>query len=169
MILRSIESAWKRHPPLCHPDRSAAEWRDLQCAPRPSQIFRNKTLTLKQRCHPDRSAAKWRDLQSILRSIESAWKRHPPLCHPDRSGGICSAPLGPPKFSVTNPNPQAEMSSRTERSAMEASTLQPTFLGNVSRLTQRDAARVISRQSDVIDNFLKLGMMAKRIEPRILH
>jgi hypothetical protein len=23
-------SEWKRHPPLCHPDRSAAKWRDLQ-------------------------------------------------------------------------------------------------------------------------------------------
>jgi hypothetical protein len=28
--LRTIESEWKRHPPLCHPDRSVAKWRDLQ-------------------------------------------------------------------------------------------------------------------------------------------
>ena len=29
-IIRSIESEWKRYPPLCHPDRSVAQWRDLQ-------------------------------------------------------------------------------------------------------------------------------------------
>src|ERR1700679_4026091 len=25
-----MESEWKRYPPLCHPDRSGAQWRDLQ-------------------------------------------------------------------------------------------------------------------------------------------
>ena len=29
--------------------------------------------------------AKWRDMLFILLSIESEWKRHRPLCHPDRS------------------------------------------------------------------------------------
>jgi hypothetical protein len=29
-IIRIVESEWKRHPPLCHPDRSVAKWRDLQ-------------------------------------------------------------------------------------------------------------------------------------------
>jgi hypothetical protein len=24
--------AWKRKPPLCHPARSVAQWRDLLCA-----------------------------------------------------------------------------------------------------------------------------------------
>jgi RNA polymerase subunit RPABC4/transcription elongation factor Spt4 len=28
-IIRIVESEWKRHPPLCHPDRSVAKWRDL--------------------------------------------------------------------------------------------------------------------------------------------
>jgi hypothetical protein len=28
----------KHRPPPCHPDRSAAQWRDLRCAPRTSQI-----------------------------------------------------------------------------------------------------------------------------------
>jgi hypothetical protein len=36
-------------------------------------------------------------------------------CHPDRSGGICSAPLGPPEFFVSNPNTRTEVSSRPER------------------------------------------------------
>jgi hypothetical protein len=43
------------------------------------------------KCHPDRSVAKWRDLLFTIHGIESEWERHPPLCHPDRSGGICSS------------------------------------------------------------------------------
>src|ERR1700679_119388 len=40
--------------PLCHPDRSVAQWRDLQCAPRPSRILLGKTPTPKQNCRLDR-------------------------------------------------------------------------------------------------------------------
>ena len=29
-MIRGIKSEGKRHLPLCHPDRSEAEWRDLQ-------------------------------------------------------------------------------------------------------------------------------------------
>jgi hypothetical protein len=29
-LLSSNHFPWKRRPPLCHPDRSAAQWRDLQ-------------------------------------------------------------------------------------------------------------------------------------------
>ena len=29
-IIRRIKSQSKRRPPLCHPDRSVAQWRDLQ-------------------------------------------------------------------------------------------------------------------------------------------
>jgi hypothetical protein len=29
-IIRTIESESKHYPPLCHPDRSVAKWRDLQ-------------------------------------------------------------------------------------------------------------------------------------------
>jgi hypothetical protein len=46
---------------------------------------------------------------------QSSLKARPNLCHPERSRGICGAPLGPPEFSVTNPNPQTELSSRPER------------------------------------------------------
>src|SRR5580698_1159208 len=35
-----------------------------------------------------------------------------------RSGGICSAPLGLPKCSVPNPNPQTEVSSHLSRPAV---------------------------------------------------
>src|ERR1700733_2329605 len=81
---------------------SRAEPRDLQCALRPSRILRNKLPILKQKCHPDRSAAQRRDLLFIIPRIESEWERHPPLCHPERSRGICSAPFGPREFCVTN-------------------------------------------------------------------
>jgi hypothetical protein len=37
---------WKHHAPLCHPDRSVAKWRDLRCAPRPSQIPRIKPTNI---------------------------------------------------------------------------------------------------------------------------
>jgi hypothetical protein len=80
----------------------------------------SQTSKPKQKCHPDRSEAQWRDLLFIIRSIESEWKRYPPLCHPDRSeakwrdlqfrgpllemffasGTICGAPLGFPEFLV---------------------------------------------------------------------
>src|ERR1700728_2905670 len=30
-VLFSNDCCWKRRPPLCHLDRSAAEWRDLRC------------------------------------------------------------------------------------------------------------------------------------------
>jgi hypothetical protein len=47
---------WGHHPTLCHPDRSVAERRDLQCAlPRdPSQWERHPIL-----CPPTRSVAEW--------------------------------------------------------------------------------------------------------------
>ena len=41
-LIRTIEFEWMHHPPLCHPDRSVAEWRDLQCARRRSRIPRLK-------------------------------------------------------------------------------------------------------------------------------
>jgi hypothetical protein len=50
----------------CHPDRSAAKWRDLQCACRRSRILRLKPQPPKQKCHPDRSEAQWRDLLFII-------------------------------------------------------------------------------------------------------
>jgi hypothetical protein len=77
----------------------------------------SQTSNHKQKCHPDRSEAKWRDLLSPSHAIESEWKRYPPLCHPERSRGICGAPLGLPEFSASNLNPQTEVSSRPDRSA----------------------------------------------------
>jgi hypothetical protein len=58
---------------ICHPDRSEAKRRDLQCALAPKQIPKHfkplaainegNTLSI---CHPDRSEAKRRDLQCAL-------------------------------------------------------------------------------------------------------
>src|ERR1700677_2593421 len=67
----------------------------------------------KQKCHPDRSEAEWRDLLFILQSIESESKRYPPLCHPERSRGICGfADLSWRCFSIN----QTEVSSGAKRS-----------------------------------------------------
>jgi hypothetical protein len=51
----------------------------------------SRASDLKQTCHPDRSVAKWRDLLSNPTGINRKWKRPPPLCHPERSRGICSS------------------------------------------------------------------------------
>src|SRR3984885_10019853 len=40
-VLFSNHTQWKRRPPLCHLDRSAAEWRDLRCQRTfPGKFFR---------------------------------------------------------------------------------------------------------------------------------
>src|ERR1700735_4110065 len=47
----SSSCQWKRRPPLCHLDRSAAEWRDLRCQQSfPGNVFRQ-------------SEVQWRDLR----------------------------------------------------------------------------------------------------------
>jgi hypothetical protein len=46
---------------LCHPDRSEAEWKDLQCAPALSNCKGKPPHLI---CHPDRSEAERKDLQS---------------------------------------------------------------------------------------------------------
>jgi hypothetical protein len=35
--------------------------------------------------HRKSGGAQWRDLLFIIRSTESEWKHHPPLCHPERT------------------------------------------------------------------------------------
>jgi hypothetical protein len=46
-IIHSIKFEWKRYPPLCHPDRSVAQWRDLQfCGPLVEMFF---SIPLKNR------------------------------------------------------------------------------------------------------------------------
>jgi hypothetical protein len=48
----------------CHPDRSAAKWRDLRFLAVLQPLQPEPPLSP---CHPDRSVAKWRDLQCALR------------------------------------------------------------------------------------------------------
>jgi hypothetical protein len=84
-LLFSNYSLWKRLSPLCHLDRSAAQWRDLRfhgpflgmffdrgvMGFRPTQgdekrlLFGNycPSKHCPPLCHLDRSAAKWRDLR----------------------------------------------------------------------------------------------------------
>jgi hypothetical protein len=44
VLLTGICSGWKLHPPLCHPDRSVAQWRDLQFSQPASALDGNSTL-----------------------------------------------------------------------------------------------------------------------------
>jgi hypothetical protein len=67
-------------PNLCHSDRSGGICSSLN---QHSALDRHSAVTLSSR-------PKWRDLQ-FSTSICFGWKRRPPLCHPDRSGGICSS------------------------------------------------------------------------------
>jgi hypothetical protein len=106
--LHSPEALWKRRPPLCHPDRSVAQWRDLQFSGPPVEMFfdrrimglrpapgAEKTVSLvrsKQKCHPDRSVAKWRDLLFIICGIESEWKRRLPFVIPSEAEGSAVPP-----------------------------------------------------------------------------
>jgi hypothetical protein len=47
-ILLSNYSAWKHRPPLCHLDRSEAQWRDLRfCGPVSEMFFSRRMLDLR--------------------------------------------------------------------------------------------------------------------------
>ena len=99
-LLFSNDSAWKHRPPLCHLDRSAAQWRDL-CVDAPSwecfsteeswafgppKVMKNgfcsaTTLPGRHRpplCHLDRSAAQWRDLRFSGPFLEMFFDRADP-------------------------------------------------------------------------------------------
>jgi hypothetical protein len=76
-LLFSNYSPWKRRPPLCHLDRSAAEWRDLRFdGPFLGMFFDRGIMGLR----PTQV-----DEKRFLFSNFSLWKRCPPLCHLDRS------------------------------------------------------------------------------------
>ncbi len=75
--LFSNDSAWKHHPPLCHLDRSAAQWRDLRFSCPFLEIFFDRGI---MGLRPTQG-----DEKRLLFSNDSAWKHRPPLCHLDRS------------------------------------------------------------------------------------
>ena len=59
-------STWMHNPPLCHPDRSVAQWREVE-GPAVSVVLSSGPGHNKPPlCHLDRSAAQWRDLRSSL-------------------------------------------------------------------------------------------------------
>ncbi len=105
-LLFSNDCRWKRRPPLCHLDRSAAQWRDLRFSgPFLESVFDRGVMGLwptqgdekrllfsnncrwRHRpplCHLDRSAAQWRDLRSSGPFWEMCFRprSHGPLAHP---------------------------------------------------------------------------------------
>src|ERR1700733_599736 len=88
------------------PLSARAKPRDLQCAPRTSQIFLpNPNPQTEVSSRPKRSEVEGPDVPSLpITNVK--WKRPSPLCHPERSRGICSVPLGPPKSSFQTPTPK---------------------------------------------------------------
>ncbi len=108
-VPRTIIRCGRKHrPPLCHPDRSGGI-----CSSPNHHPMRTEAPP-----SPLSSRPKWRDLQfpepssdadgstalpfviptevegsAVPRTIIRCGRKHrPPLCHPDRSGGICSSP-----------------------------------------------------------------------------
>ncbi len=87
----SNRSPWKRHPPLCHPERTR-----ISCHAAPDTIasapfskerrmkFANATKFYRKSGAAEGSAV-------LSTSNRSPWKRHPPLCHPERTRISCHA------------------------------------------------------------------------------
>ena len=75
-FLFSNNSLWKHPPPLCHLDRSAAQWRDLSVDVSLEMFFDRAGFPL-------RAASE--DHAWLLFSNNSLWKHRPSLCHLDRS------------------------------------------------------------------------------------
>ena len=76
-LLFSNYSLWKRHPSLCHLDRSAAQWRDLGVDAPSWECFSTEESWA--------TGPTQGDEKRLLFSNYSAWKHRPPLCHLDRS------------------------------------------------------------------------------------
>jgi hypothetical protein len=77
--------------------------------------------------HRKSGGAQWRDLLFLIRTIESEWKRRPPLCHPD---------LSVPGFPATMhwTSPRARLSVREIRGTeVEGSAVQRTRPGECFR------------------------------------
>ncbi len=99
-------STWKRRPFLCHPERSRGICsKRHSCAPIPPDLSplssraKPRDLQFSSTRHPCStkaspfplsSRAKPRDLQ-FFPPRPCGRKRRPPLCHPERSRGICSS------------------------------------------------------------------------------
>jgi hypothetical protein len=67
----------KHRPPLCHPDRSAAQWRDLRLNGPFLEVFFDRGI---MGLRPTQG-----DEKRLLFSNYSPWKRHLSACHPERS------------------------------------------------------------------------------------
>jgi hypothetical protein len=115
----------------CHPDRSAAKWRDLQFHSRTQRISRMQR-TISHLPFTVESDGYLSEVLSI--HIANATQSTTlPLVIPteaQRSGGICSAPFGPPESSVTHPSAQTELSSRPQRSEVEGPAVRLSALPN---------------------------------------
>jgi hypothetical protein len=116
----------------CHPDRSAAKWRDLQFHSRTQRISRMQR-TISHLPFTVESDGYLSEVLSIhiANATQSTTLPFVIPTEAQRSGGICSAPFGPPESSVTHPSAQTELSSRPQRSEVEGPAVsfrhKPTF------------------------------------------
>jgi hypothetical protein len=87
----------------CHPDRSEAQWRDLQCALRLSPILPGKTPgATNPQPNPYPNPISQRRVATVVLTVQQS-------SHPDRSGGTCCAPAAITSSpSQTVPAPQDE-------------------------------------------------------------
>jgi hypothetical protein len=80
------ESEWKRHPPLCHPDRSGGTC----CSTAPANAKTSARVCNPPPCHPPGAFWGLRPKNARLVCVTNLnGSATLPLCHPDRSGGTC--------------------------------------------------------------------------------
>jgi hypothetical protein len=114
---------------------SRLSWRsECTAAVRPATLSATSQFLMEAQPHPLSSRAKPRDLQcalppnNCLRLFQPlatvAWERHPPLCHPERSRGICSStqPLTEARAKKPARSSMAIISSRLAPSLCRASS-----------------------------------------------
>jgi hypothetical protein len=79
-------------------------------------VFRH---SIQMRCHPDRSEAQWRDLLFASSATTPQETSHSPLCHPERSRGICgyhTPTTKPPTSHQNRRNPEPRKPRKPSRS-----------------------------------------------------
>jgi hypothetical protein len=76
-LLFSNDCRWRHRPPLCHLDRSVAQWRDLRFGGSFLEMFFDRGV---MGLWPTQG-----DEKRLLFSNDCRWRHRPPLCHLDRS------------------------------------------------------------------------------------
>jgi hypothetical protein len=77
------EFRWKLHPPLCHPDRSVAKWRDLQFSGPLLDTFFDRAKRIGETCcFPHPGNATWRTQTEVSSRPKRSAVEGPAVLHP---------------------------------------------------------------------------------------